>query len=177
MSTDEHVVLDRNIAALHAERAKLDAQVTMRDRIASAIGRFAGSIEFIYIHVAIYGFWILENSGAIKIVGPWDPSLLILTLAIALETIFLTTFVLINQNRTAALEKRRADLNLQISLLTEHEVTKLITLTSAIAAKLNVNTSVDTDLPELERDIAPELVLEKLAKTEDGHEQSRQAQR
>ena len=133
MTSNEHAVLDRNIAALQKERAKQDARIAFRDRLASAIARFAGSIEFIYIHVAIIGFWILENTGVIRTVGAWDPALQVLTLTVALETIFLTTFVLINQNRMTVLEKRRADLDLQISLLTEHEVTKLITLISAIA--------------------------------------------
>jgi hypothetical protein len=62
----------------------------------------------------------------------------------------------------AAAADKRADLDLQSSLLTEHEVTKLIVLTSAIADHLGVKTEVDAELPELERDVAPEAVLDEI---------------
>ena len=54
------------------------------------------------------------------------------------EAIFLSTFVLISQNRMAAAADRRADLDLQISLLAEHEITKLATLAAAIDAHVGV---------------------------------------
>jgi uncharacterized membrane protein len=74
----------------------------------------------------------------------------------------LSTFVLISQNRAAKAADRRADLDLQINLLTEHEVTRLITLTSAIAQTLGVTEPNAAELAELERDVAPETVLDSL---------------
>ena len=56
----------------------------------------------------------------------------------SVEAIFLSTFVLISQNRMAAAADKRADLDLQISLLAEHEVTKLVTLVSGIADRMGV---------------------------------------
>jgi uncharacterized membrane protein len=62
----------------------------------------------------------------------------------------------------SAAADKRADLDLQISLLAEHEVTKLVTLVSAIADRMGVVTQVDTELDEIKRDVAPEAVLDKI---------------
>jgi uncharacterized membrane protein len=120
-------------------------------------------MAFVYIHLAVFGVWIAANSGFIPVLPRWDPSLVILAMAASVEAIFLSTFVLINQNRMAADDDIRADLDLQISLLNEHETTKLIALVSAIAAKLDVQTDVDSEVAELKQDVAPEAVLDRLA--------------
>jgi uncharacterized membrane protein len=80
----------------------------------------------------------------------------------SVEAIFLSTFVLISQNRMAAAADKRADLDLQINLLAEHEVTKLITMVSAIADHLNIKTNIDTEIEELKQDVAPEAVLDEI---------------
>ena len=80
----------------------------------------------------------------------------------SVEAIFLSTFVLISQNRKSTAADKRTNLDLQISLLAEHEVTKLVTLVSAIADRMGVVTQVDTELDEIKRDVAPEAVLDKI---------------
>jgi len=62
----------------------------------------------------------------------------------------------------AATAEKRADLDLQISLLAEHEVTKLATLVAAIAAHMGVRTEADGELGEITRDVAPEAVLDEI---------------
>ncbi|WP_342642149.1 DUF1003 domain-containing protein [Rhodoligotrophos ferricapiens] len=155
-------VLDRNIQAILERRQRELAQSPLQERIADVITSFTGSMSFVYIHLLIFGFWILANIGWIRIIKPWDPSLVILAMAASVEAIFLSTFVLISQNRMAAAADKRADLNLQISLLSEHEITKLVELTSAIAERLNVRTNIDGELPELKQDVRPEKVLDEL---------------
>jgi uncharacterized membrane protein len=86
----------------------------------------------------------------------------VLAMMASVEAIFLSTFVLISQNRMSAAADKRADLDLQISLLAEHEVTKLVTLVSAIADRMGVVTKVDAELDEIKRDVAPEAVLDKI---------------
>ncbi|TIR46751.1 MAG: DUF1003 domain-containing protein, partial [Mesorhizobium sp.] len=86
----------------------------------------------------------------------------ILAMFASVEAIFLSTFVLINQNRMAAQDDARADLDLQVSLLNEHETTKLIKLVEEIAKRLDVPTEADNELKELKRDVAPEAVLDKI---------------
>src|SRR3954463_13613411 len=75
---------------------------------------------------------------------------------------FLSTFILITQNRMSAAADKRAELDLQISLLAEHEVTKLVALLSAIADRLGVETDVDAEVEELKEDVAPEAVLDEI---------------
>ena len=83
-----------------------------------------------------------------------------------MEAIFLSTFVLISQNRMARAAEKRADLDLQIGLLAEHEISRLLTITSAIAAKLDIHTPADGEVRELERDVAPEAVLDEIEAAE-----------
>jgi uncharacterized membrane protein len=80
----------------------------------------------------------------------------------SVEAIFLSTFILITQNRMSAAAEKRAELDLQISLLAEHEVTKLAALLSAIADRLGVETDVDAEVDELKQDVAPEAVLDEI---------------
>jgi uncharacterized membrane protein len=84
----------------------------------------------------------------------------------SVEAIFLSTFVLITQNRMAAMADKRADLDLQISLLAEHEVTRLITLVTAMAERMGVPAASDPELAELSKDVAPEKVMDKMEANE-----------
>jgi len=83
------------------------------------------------------------------------------------EAIFLSTFVLISQNRMSAAADKRADLDLQISLLAEHELTKLATVVDAMAKHLGVKTDVDPELDEIKQDVAPEAVLDEIEAKKD----------
>jgi len=123
-------------------------------------------MPFVYIHLVVYGFWIIANLGWIPGVPKWDESFVILAMEASVEAIFLSTFVLISQNRMAAAADKRADLDLQISLLAEHELTKLTTLVAEIAQKLSVETAVDEELHEIEQDVAPDAVLDVIEETE-----------
>ena len=83
------------VVLLNRQRAE-DAQLRIADRITA----FAGSMPFVYLHVALFGAWMLlfEKS-------PWPT----LTLIVSLEAIFLSTFVMIGQNRQAAFQQAKAD--------------------------------------------------------------------
>jgi uncharacterized membrane protein len=155
-------VLDRNIEALYERRQREAAAASWQERTANAIGRFAGSMPFVYLHLIVIAFWVAANLGVIPGIPPWDQNFDVLATAISIEAIFLSTFVLITQNHMAAAADKRADLDLQISLLTEHEITKLTTLVSEIASKLGVTTEVDQELEEIKQDIAPEMVLDEI---------------
>jgi len=159
-------VLERNMQALQERRLREESSATFEDRIAQAITRFTGSMRFVYIHVAIFGAWILCNVGLIPGAPRFDPSLVILAMVASVEAIFLSTFVLISQNRISAAADRRAELDLQVSLLAEHEITKLVGLVRAIAEHQGLDVRTDAELDEIQRDIAPEVVLDEIeAKT------------
>ena len=77
-----------------------DAQLRVADKITA----FAGSMNFVYLHIAVFAVWmlVLEKS-------PWPT----LTLAVSLEAIFLSTFVMIGQNRQAAFQQAKSDRDYQ----------------------------------------------------------------
>ena len=155
-------VLERNIESLTRRRAQEAAAASWEERLADAITRFTGSMKFVYLHIVLFGFWIVANLGWIPGVPKWDESFVVLAMIASVEAIFLSTFVLISQNRMAATADRRADLDLQISLLAEHEVTKLAELVEGIAHRLDVKTGVDQELPEIKQDVAPTAVLDEI---------------
>jgi uncharacterized membrane protein len=80
----------------HAEQRAADIQL----RIADAITAFAGSMLFVYIHIALFAIWMLVFEQS-----PWPT----LTLIVSLEAIFLSTFVMIGQNRQAQFQQAKAD--------------------------------------------------------------------
>src|SRR5438105_1043645 len=150
-------VLERNIHALQERRAREEAEATFEERLAGRITRFTGSMGFVYLHLAIFGLWIAVNVGLLPGIPQFDVSFVILAMAASVEAIFLSTFVLISQNRMAAAADKRAELDLQISLLAEHEITKLVALVSAVAERLGVATPVERDLADIQQDVAPEI--------------------
>ena len=168
-----HPVLERNIQALQLRREREEREASAQERVAEAITRFTGSMRFVYLHLAIVGFWVVGNLGWVPGVPAWDPSFVILAMVASVEAIFLSTFVLISQNRMAAAADRRADLDLQISLLAEHEVTRLITLVAGIADRMGVKTAADADLEEVTLDVSPDAVLDEIEATEPEAEQRR----
>ena len=159
-----NTALYRNIDALRRQEEDEHRRDSVHERLADAITGFAGSFPFVYLHLALLAFWLVANLGWIPGISPWDPEFIVLAMIASVEAIFLSTFVLISQNRMAAEQGRRAALDLQISLLAEHEVTRLIRQTSAIANHFGVAT--DEDVEELKRDIAPEAVLKAIQKAE-----------
>ena len=155
--------LERNIEAIERRRREDAAKASLQERVAESITRFSGSMAFVYLHLSLYGFWIMANLGWVGL-EPWDPSFVVLAMIASVEAIFLSTFILITQNRMAKAADRRADLDLQISLLAEHEVTKIVALVSAIAEKVGVEHR--EDIEDLKRDVAPEAVLDAIDSTE-----------
>jgi uncharacterized membrane protein len=155
-------VLERNIQALKARREREEAEATAEERIADAITRLTGSMLFVYLHLAFFGFWIIANLGWVPGVPKWDESFVVLAMMASVEAIFLSTFVLISQNRMSSAADKRADLDLQISLLAEHEITKLAALVSAIADHLGVEVKDEDELDEVKQDVSPEAVLDEI---------------
>jgi uncharacterized membrane protein len=84
------------VVVAHLEKRAHDAQL----RIADAITSFAGSMRFVYIHAVLFAVWMLLIES-----NPWPK----LTLIVSLEAIFLSTFVMIGQNRQASFQQAKAD--------------------------------------------------------------------
>ena len=84
------------VVIAHMEKRAADTQL----RVADAITRFAGSMKFVYLHTVVFAVWMLFIEK-----NPWPK----LTLVVSLEAIFLSTFVMIGQNRSAAFQQAKAD--------------------------------------------------------------------
>jgi uncharacterized membrane protein len=155
--------LKRNIHALEDRRVKEASEATLEEKVAEAITSFTGSMRFVYLHLLLYGGWIAINLGWFPLLPQFDPTFVVLAMVASVEAIFLSTFVLISQNRMSAAADKRADLDLQVSLLAEHELTKLAELVDAIADKLNAKPQLsDSEVREIKRDVAPEAVLDEI---------------
>lgn len=100
-------------------------------RIADAITAFAGSMRFVYLHAVVFIGWMLLVES-----NPWPK----LTLIVSLEAIFLSTFVMIGQNRAAAFQQAKADHDFneqELELKTNTEITRAIhTLTAELHNRL-----------------------------------------
>jgi uncharacterized membrane protein len=155
-------VVQRNIDALLKRQNEEEAKKKFEDRVADVVTSFTGSMLFVYIHLVIFGIWILWNTGLLGL-KPFDDSLVILAMIASVEAIFLSTFVLISQNRMNEKADKRADLNLQISLLAEHEITRLITLNTAMANKMGLQDAYkEEEIKELSKDVHPENVMDTM---------------
>lgn len=153
-----------NIELIERRRREETERAPWPDRFGHAIGCFAGSMRFVTIHAILFGTWGIVNFGWIPGIKPFDPTFVGLGTTASVEAIFLSTFVLISQNRLADADKRRADLDLHINLLAEHELTRLAVLVERIAGKLDIPAD-DPDFREVKKDVEPEEVLETLDKT------------
>jgi len=156
-------IVERNIKALLERKQTEDKNRSTENRIADTITHFTGSMAFVYIHIAFFGLWIIWNLGWLGLKS-FDPSFVVLAMEASVEAIFLSTFVLISQNRMNAQADKRADLDLQVSLLAEHEVTRLITLVSEMAKKMGIEEANHPEIEELSKDVRPENVLNTIEK-------------
>ena len=153
--------LRHNIAAL-AERHRRETETApWSDRLAARITDFAGSMAFVVVHLVVYSLWIVINLGAVPGLPRFDPTFVVLAMEASVEAIFLSTFVLITQNRMAATADRRADLDLHINLLAEHELTKVASLVRQIARKLDIEPDSEA-FREIEADVQPTEVIDAL---------------
>ena len=164
-------LVERNIAALLDRRAAEEAALGWQERLAAAITSFAGTMTFVWIHLAFFGAWIIFN--LIPGLPHFDPSLVMLAMIASVEAIFLSTFILITQNRMQAQADRRADLALQINLLAEHEVTRLVQMVSEIGQRLGAPSARQADLQELKQDVRPEQVLGAIERQEGARQSTR----
>lgn len=113
------------------------------DRVADAIAGFAGTVTFVLLHLLWFAFWATVNAGLLPFIPAFDPyPFQLLCMIVSMEGVLLSTFVLIKQNRMGALADERSHLDLQVSLLAEQEVTKVIQLLERLSGQLGVAQAV-----------------------------------
>jgi uncharacterized membrane protein len=115
----------RHTATRNVNEEHEDHRTTVQ-KVADWIAEFAGSIPFLLIHVGFFAFWLIVNWVPLPGIAPFDPYPFgFLTLAVSLEAIFLSVFVLLSQNRQAAKDRVHADIEYDVNLKAELEIAHL----------------------------------------------------
>jgi uncharacterized membrane protein len=129
-----------NIAAIaKIEEEALDRR-TRTERQSDAIVKFIGSPKFLLLHVALVSGWIAANLNVIPGIKAFDPFPFgILALFVSSESVFLTIFVLISQNRMARQAEKRSHLDLQVGMLAEQELTTVLQMLQKLCQHAGVD--------------------------------------
>jgi CRP/FNR family cyclic AMP-dependent transcriptional regulator len=150
----------RHTATRNVNEEVADNRTTVQ-KVADWIAEFAGSIPFLLIHVGFFAFWLIVNWVPLPGISQFDPYPFgFLTLAVSLEAIFLSVFVLLSQNRQAAKDRVHADIEYDVNLKAELEIghlhEKIDRLTSHVLVRLEKvhkllpeSADLDTMAPEL----------------------------
>jgi uncharacterized membrane protein len=134
----------RNVNVEHEEKR------TSIEKAADWIAQFSGSIPFLVIHVVIFTVWIVANTDIIPGLKSFDPFPFgLLTMAVSLEAIILSVFVLLSQNRQVEKDRIRSDIEYEVNLKAELEIAHLHEKVDTL------HTEVLTRLNSLEKTAAP----------------------
>src|SRR6478672_5011084 len=134
-----------NISAVVKLEEEARQQRTVADRLSDAIANFVGSIPFVILHLCWFGIWVALNTTDFFSRLRFDPyPFALLCMLVSLEGVLLSTFVLIKQNRMSKRADQRTHLDLQINLLAEKEVTKMLQMQRLICRRLGIE-EADTD--------------------------------
>ena len=162
-----NTIVQENIEAILEHRRQSAQKRTTQEIIADAITTFSGSMIFVILHAIWFTIWIVLNTGWFGL-QPFDPFPYgLLTMIVSLEAIFLSTFVLISQNRMSKQDQKSRELDLQINLLTERELTRVLIMLDEIQEHMGLHREPDEELVELEKPTKPDEVLKQI---EDGEE-------
>ncbi len=151
----------KNIEAIARFEQELDNRRSTVERVGDGIAGFFGSLWFIAAHAIAVIAWVLINFRVMFDVEPFDPyPFPLLSLVVGIEFILLTTFVLMNQNLQSRRQEKWGHLTLQISLLTEQEVTKNMQMLHKICQHIGVREELGEDLES--KDMAQNTPLNEL---------------
>ncbi len=159
-SPDGSTVVERNVRTLVEHAAEHARSKTTGERFASAISAFAGTMNFVYFHAVAFGLWAANDFGWLPRIRNFDPTFTKLGTAASVEAIFLATFVLISQNRLTRQEEVRNHLDVQVSLLNEHETTHILRLVTAISDRMGLDGSRHPEIQELVKDMKPQEMID-----------------
>ena len=154
----------RNIEEVVRLEEDASRRRSLADRISDVIAGFAGTVTFVLLHLGWFAVWATINAGLIPGVPAFDPHpFSLLCMIVSMEGVLLSTFVLIKQNRMGVRADRRNRLDLQINLLTEQEVTKVIQMLERISMHLGIENQVlDPDAREMGKVTAVDTLAHEL---------------
>lgn len=131
-------------------KAKADANRSLSEKIADWMTGTFGSVPFFIMNAIWFFVWIVVNLGLVPGITPFDPFPFgLLTMIVSLEAIMLATFVLISQNRSEKIDDLREEIDVQVDMLTEQEVAKVLELLKMLLEKNNIDVSNDRVLQDM----------------------------
>ncbi|MES2315208.1 MAG: DUF1003 domain-containing protein [Patescibacteria group bacterium] len=146
-------------------KAKADAKRTVIEKIADQMTSNFGTMTFLVFNVILFIVWIVINTGQIKDVHPFDTfPFNLLTMIVSLEAIILAIFVLISQNRTAKVDDLREETHLQLNLIAEREITKIMKMVALLLEKQGIDISQDPELHKMLRPVSEAEIERRLEK-------------
>jgi uncharacterized membrane protein len=144
-------------------KAKKNAKRTLMEKLADYMTSVFGSSAFLVINAVLFVVWVLINTGAIVWVKPFDSfPFSLLTTIVSLEAIILAIFVLIAQNRTSRIDDLREEIHLQLNIISEKEITKLIKMTALLLERHGIDLSEDPELKKMIRPFSEEEIEKRL---------------
>lgn len=140
--------LKEHIEVILRHEEEFLARRTTAERIGDSLGAFIGSLRFISIHAAWFSVWILANVLGLT---HFDPSPFpVLDSIVAIEAIFLASFIVMRQSRSSRRSDERDHLILQVLLLAEKEVTAVLQIQTQIASRIGLSeVAKDAGITEL----------------------------
>ena len=159
----------RNIETIAQLEQQLVAQQSRTERWGSGVARFFGSLRFVLAQVFFIVAWIVLNTQRIAWLQPFDPyPFPFLSLIVGIEFIFLTTCVLINQKHQMRRTEQWSNLNLQLCMLTEQEVTETIKMLHMVCQKLKLETPTrDQEVSAFSQDTEITALVDEIEKARD----------
>lgn len=146
-------------------KAKADSKRTPMERMADFMTSHFGSNTFLLFNVCLFVGWVLINTGQVKFLPAFDPfPFSLLTTILSIEAIVLAIFVLISQNRTARVDDLREETHLQLNLISEREITKIIKLLALLLEKQGIDLSQDPELKKMVHPVSEEEIVKRLEK-------------
>lgn len=142
-------------------------QRTFLERVSDRIAGFAGSMFFVLFHILLAVFWVLINANRVSWIPRFDPyPFSLLGMIVAVEAVVLSSFILMRQNRMAKRGERRDHLNLQVDLIAEKEVTKLLQMVQAICEHMGLkHIAEDKEVEEFSQKTSVETLAQRLEDT------------
>lgn len=147
-------------------KAKMNLKRSLSDRFADHINSAFGSMSFFIFHVCFFGIWVGINSNLIPSIPAFDPyPFSFLTMVVSLEAIFLSIFVLISQNRESDVADLREEVDLQLNVRAEQEITRILIMLDEIHDKLGISpTQDDKELKHMKKRTNLESIEKKILK-------------
>lgn len=132
-------------------------------KLADSLTQRFSSFSFLGFNILFFAAWITINLGLIPGIAVFDPfPFILLTMTVSLEAIILTIIVLMSQNRQSYIASLRDELQLQVNLLAEKEVTKALKLLIALHEHHQIKTELDPELKSMLKDIDTSYIERKL---------------